>query len=332
MGRINNLPKEIMSEILSRLPTESVLDCKLVCKRWLNVVLHPSFSHMHFNRLDSAVCLNASYKGYYGPAYICNPITREYILLPISKRAYQWTGFGYIPSTSEYKVVRISVGSRDLNAGNIQVYTLGSGFGWRNVGNTDIEIDNFAAPAGAFANGALHRVNKREGTVLAFHLTNEKFIELPSPPCLTAGVSVTLKVLGNFLSATSYHNASSCEIWLLKKNKDNCDDLSWSKDFSFDVFDNYKSWPFCYTKCGRLLFYGDNNISSYHPKDSSAKMDVSFGKTIVKGIPHKNTLVSLKVLGEKNVRTMESSEGASSSEQTENKDQLKKPQNEVRDL
>lgn len=54
MRKFNNLPEEIMLEILTRLPTESAIECKLVCKPLRDVVRHQSFSQMHSNRLNSA--------------------------------------------------------------------------------------------------------------------------------------------------------------------------------------------------------------------------------------------------------------------------------------
>ncbi|OVA07867.1 F-box domain [Macleaya cordata] len=47
----NLLPAEIISEILSRLPTESVLQCRRVCKTWRTLLQHPYFAHMHLHRL-----------------------------------------------------------------------------------------------------------------------------------------------------------------------------------------------------------------------------------------------------------------------------------------
>ncbi|XP_026442091.1 F-box/kelch-repeat protein At3g06240-like [Papaver somniferum] len=45
-------PTEIISDILTRLPTESVLECKLVCKTWMNLIQHSSFPQMHLSRLN----------------------------------------------------------------------------------------------------------------------------------------------------------------------------------------------------------------------------------------------------------------------------------------
>ncbi|RZC68536.1 hypothetical protein C5167_032250, partial [Papaver somniferum] len=48
-GTMECLPSDIVLDILSRLPVESVLDCKLVCKRLLNLLTHRrhQFAKMH---------------------------------------------------------------------------------------------------------------------------------------------------------------------------------------------------------------------------------------------------------------------------------------------
>ncbi|XP_026420360.1 F-box protein At3g07870-like [Papaver somniferum] len=257
MGRfkIEDLPKEMIPEILSRLPTESVLECKLVCKSWRDIIHFPSFSQKHLNHLTSAgdsgklsfvflsryptninpitgqylmleeftyaeydensheapfnrkvriyinlpfyrhsfagscnglICLDSWHKDIYGATYIFNPVTREYVILPTSEGSNYWSGFGYIPSTNEYKVVRIynSLGDSNVRLRSIQVYTLGSSTGWRNVGTMDRTMQFYRKDAGAFVNGALYWADE-EGTILAFHLADEKFSKLPSPPWFT---------------------------------------------------------------------------------------------------------------------------------------------------
>ncbi|XP_026434621.1 probable F-box protein At1g53815 [Papaver somniferum] len=44
------LPLEITLDILTRLPAESIMDCKSVSKSWTSAVGHPSFSKLrHLN-------------------------------------------------------------------------------------------------------------------------------------------------------------------------------------------------------------------------------------------------------------------------------------------
>ncbi|XP_026420366.1 F-box protein At3g07870-like [Papaver somniferum] len=281
---------------------------------------------------NGLICLHSFRKHIYGPTYIFNPITREYIIFPTSKENYWWTGFGYTLSTNEYKVVRVYADS------NVQVYTLGSSTGWRNLGTIDMNVETFRKDAGAFANGALHWADNK-GTILVFHLSDEKFRKLPPPPWFTPSgylyFPISLGVFGDFSSATYYRYSFSgkSEIWLLKKNRDNYNDLRWRKEFSLeDVNILRHSSPFGFTKSGRLLCYEHHTLYGYDPEASSAKMDVNFGKTITASIPHRNTLVSLNVLGEKDAKIMESGETTSSSEEAENSDKLKKPQNEAIDL
>ncbi|XP_026381162.1 putative F-box protein At3g16210 [Papaver somniferum] len=265
---------------------------------------------------NGLICFDSRYMGvsnkhHSGPAYVCNPVTREYVVLPDTEGVYLWTGFGYSSETNEYKVVRSCFDSIDPN--------VGSGGGWRNAGKIKNMNRKHDRQHGVFANGALHWVNEHEQTILAFRLAEEKFSELPLPPAGVPYFSIELGVLGDFLSVTYYREDSGNEIWLLKKNKDTCD-FSWSKAFSFD---SNMQQPLELTKSGMLLCYKNTKFYSYDLKASSAKV-VSVDKFINQAIPHKNTLVSLRLLGEKDTKTMESCERASSSEEAENGGKLKK--------
>ncbi|XP_026433846.1 F-box protein At3g07870-like [Papaver somniferum] len=249
-------------EILTRVPTQTVLDCKLVSKSWRQIVRHPSFSRKHLKHLNDSdsgklmgfilfhktpgleeyaeyddesssshgtppfskarrfniispfehydlldscnglICFNALRSGYpfaaflpladrlvyYGPSFICNPVTRECVVLPKFEGEDLLTGFGYCSSTNEYKVVGIRCCKREAHYGVVQVYTLGSGKGWRNVGKMDYKMTDDVRKnvrSGVLANGALHWVDVG-GTVLTFDLANEKLSVIPSPPIYRA--------------------------------------------------------------------------------------------------------------------------------------------------
>ncbi|XP_026420805.1 F-box protein At3g07870-like [Papaver somniferum] len=245
MGKFNHLPTEVVLDILTRLPTESVLECKLVCKPWRNLVSHhPSFSQIHLSHLNQSadsdgklgfLVLNenkgfyyfeydadetptgrirrinltppiayvggykvfGSFNGFvclceyrYGTVCICNPLTKEYVELPEIIRDWgsdryvpPWTrGFGYLPSTNEYKVVEIYRLRTDLNIVEVLMFTVGSGNGWRNVGRFEIQSGEAYVEDGVFLNGALHFVEIDEGRVFVFDLIEEKFCEHVSPP------------------------------------------------------------------------------------------------------------------------------------------------------
>ncbi|KAI3882319.1 hypothetical protein MKX03_007960, partial [Papaver bracteatum] len=47
---MESLPSDIVQDILSRVPAESVLECKLACKKWVTLIRGRNFADMHFTR------------------------------------------------------------------------------------------------------------------------------------------------------------------------------------------------------------------------------------------------------------------------------------------
>ncbi|XP_026419059.1 uncharacterized protein LOC113314954 [Papaver somniferum] len=222
-------------------------------------------------------------------------------MLPKLEREVQvMCGFGYIPSTNVYKVVRMY----ELSDKHVQVevYTLGSGQGWRDIGQLEHAVRCYLLP-GVFANGAVHWLNT-EQTIFSFDLADEKFSQFPSPTFLPRpGNRLSLGLLGDNLCAT-YGNSDrfssynpfhrnhdrSFDIWLLKKNKDD-HGMSWIKQFNLVGYE-----PFAFTKSGGLLCYGSDrkNIYHYNPKDASSKMVIKCGYLNLEAVLHKNTFVGLR--------------------------------------
>ncbi|XP_026421789.1 F-box/kelch-repeat protein At3g23880-like [Papaver somniferum] len=55
MKNLNNLPTDLLLDIIIHTPIDSILDCKLVCRSWRDLVSHhPSFSQLHLSRLNSS--------------------------------------------------------------------------------------------------------------------------------------------------------------------------------------------------------------------------------------------------------------------------------------
>lgn len=233
-------------------------------------------------------------------------------ILPLPRfEGYYKSEFGYSHSTKEYKVFRICLHPDKPNFAIFQVYTLGSSNGWRNLGEMEWKgMDLQGREMGVFANEALHWVNDDKNNILAFHLADEKFSELPLPPPMGNCYAI-LGVLGDFLSVT-YSDNPGGEIWLMEENKNlSC----WSKEIRFDSSGNGIFWPFGYTRSRRFLLHGGSCRSEiYIFKSEAYSTYIDFGKKFYEVIRHKNTLVSLRVLGEKDAKTMQSNERASSSE------------------
>lgn len=84
-GMVDLFPREIILDILSRLPSEAVLQCKLVCKSWRNLLRsckHFPYMHLQQQHLDDSkvsyilTCARSgdayrTFQLYYGE-YTCN--------------------------------------------------------------------------------------------------------------------------------------------------------------------------------------------------------------------------------------------------------------------
>ncbi|OVA09219.1 F-box domain [Macleaya cordata] len=387
------LPTEITIEIFSRLPAESILECRRVCRSWRRIINHTNFADMHLRRqllqldqdhkkdqnhsglgmdflflievnrerklyqcyyreydeddpwhcykkllrvnLPPINCFNAIVGSCNGlicfpispniknsiihdPVYICNPITREYVNLPkfVIKNEYANVrivcGFGYVPSTNEYKVVRIFYGTPDI--GLVQVYTLGSGHGWRNKGEISYSFRHtWPLSPGMLANGALHWLLNNELKIVAFDLADEEFHLVPSPPCIVSNhrfESFELRVLRGWLCFVHQKDVFNEDLWFLKKKKknssSNCDikqqeygSLSWSFKFGIKWND---SFAIAEVRLGYM-----QRICVYDPKTISSQKGVDYYTSFLlqKGIPYMKSFVSLKALGEENVQKIE---------------------------
>ncbi|OVA19374.1 F-box domain [Macleaya cordata] len=283
---------------------------------------------------NGLICFSVPQYPIYDPVYIFNPITREYINLPrfnIKKRTDYWTGhmvcgFGYHPTTNyEYKVVRIYYcGKRPI--GEVQVYTLGDGRGWRKKGkipwslSTMIHTKTYPPPSpGILANGALYWMNK-EQKIVAFDLADEEFRVVSPPPCfLPTGYNeykhcFQLRELGRCLCVVHQVRGECVEIWSFKKTKNGTSykmkeeeylSWTWSREFRIRWEGQHKNEyePFALTKSGEvLLLYNHKILFRYDPKTATLKklvVDDGTGLKYFQGVPHMNSFVSLKALGER---------------------------------
>ncbi|XP_026439262.1 F-box/kelch-repeat protein At3g23880-like [Papaver somniferum] len=388
----SRLPPEITLEILSRVPSETILDCKAVCRIWRNLLRPVSFSKIHFHHHhnhdddsgklsflastskkntdsdnlefkyfeynknhDSETSIERIKRVNFKPPFsdakivassngllcltgtpsvcICNPITREHIMLPEIKTQYcdshqncMWTnGFGYLSSTNEYKVVAIHASSQPVFV-EVQIYTLGSRNGWRNLGrfNMDLcQLINAFLPQGIFANGALYWIAGDLDMIVTFDLAEEKFCEnLSPPPSPPNGTWIWngIRVLDGCLYIAVWKIVEEdggdegewFDIWLLKKKNNNdglkeregYQSLGWTKEFRL-VEDRLVA----VTKSGGVIThvtYRVNCFNIYDLKSSTPKRFGDLKECFVHEIfPHKNTLVSLKELGEEDTKIME---------------------------
>ncbi|XP_026409012.1 F-box protein At3g07870-like [Papaver somniferum] len=227
-----------------------------------------------------ALCKSA-FGYYYDPIYISNPITGEYVYLPTFNffkpvEGYFSCGFGYHHSTNEYKVVRIF---REFFISHnccsyVQVYTLGSGRGWRDIGRVDLRL---SPEAGVCANGTLHWFEKHDKQIVDFDLAEEKF-ELISLPTLFPTVSyyscpdTFLKLLGGYMCVVHTDDAGKEDrfIHILEKKKKYIKKQhefkyvwSWRKTFSIPCSYAVRYTPFAVTKSNQVLMSHNRSVFYY---------------------------------------------------------------------
>ncbi|GKA77602.1 F-box associated domain containing protein [Tanacetum coccineum] len=198
--------------------------------------------------VNGLVCL-WQYRDEVVNSYVCNPITREYVILPRPQYVGSISlinnyGFGVGLLTKEYKVVWIFLGSTSslpflLEA---EVCTLGTGQ-WRRLGRIPYWINR---SGGFFLNGCVHWiVNDKQSPekLCSFNIDNETFELFPSPPSKEiADDDFHYQNLGILNGCLSLSDSSSSEneftIWVMKEygiKKSWCKEVVIKRDIMPDV-------------------------------------------------------------------------------------------------
>ncbi|XP_026415930.1 F-box protein At3g07870-like [Papaver somniferum] len=272
---------------------------------------------------------------------VFNPITGEELSLPelsildnfVSNRLIFVSGFGYLPSTNEYKVVKIYYDATNpTRVGKVHVYTLGgensssnNSRQWRN--KREIPY-NFGHLNGVFINGALHWVEHNDGNrgrIIAFDLAREEFFVVKSPPNffeVSIANNYQLCLLGGCLGVyrkKGYNirqNVRSWDIWVLKKTNKNMMsnvmeeneeyyDYSWNwvKIFSIEQAElsHHDCEPLAVTRSGDVVFKSCERsaLCIYDPKTAtfrtlSCAISRDRREEPTSLFHHVNTFVSLK--------------------------------------
>ncbi|OMO52960.1 hypothetical protein CCACVL1_28968 [Corchorus capsularis] len=302
---MESLPQEIVLDIISRLPIQSLLQSKCVCRAWQCLIQDPVLVHKHLCRMEKndpsiilqsdhpidselylgvlscqndgnynmitkklpmppllrkfylsgssngLICLLDSYQKL--KPFIYNPFTGNYLDLPDLPKRHDTRilGFGFAPTTKEYKVVELSFSpwvrfdqvDPPFEA-DVHVLTIGSPT-WRNLGTVPFYFMRRKYNHHVLINGKLHWVshptrNRTTNLIISFDLATEKFEEIPLPDCSSSNSNLAkegfgqVAVLRGCLSALCYEDENEqLEIWVMKEYgvKE-----SWSKEFSTGVF------------------------------------------------------------------------------------------------
>ncbi|KAL4570171.1 hypothetical protein LXL04_025822 [Taraxacum kok-saghyz] len=189
-------------------------NCQPGILSWVEVEDDPDHHHLHHDPLmnlnlslspifqESSTLLVGSVDGMVylwqdckDKSYICNPITREYMILtppPPRKQHFRpdtaliTSCFGVGSITKKYKVIRICHQLTPVRLSEAEVYTLGTGGQWRSLSLGKVHYWLGGGYHGTFLNGHAHWIifdkYSSEKKNYVFDFDNEIFKLFPSPP------------------------------------------------------------------------------------------------------------------------------------------------------
>lgn len=170
--------------------------------------------------VNGLICLEDNYDDL---AYVCNPITQEYILCQDSEYTRisylkGYYGFGFVESNNLYKIVRfykVSLFSTEglYNLGS-EVYTLGTGI-WTDLGHVPFHLNG--SDIGMYVSGNLHWL--ADEVICTFDLEKELFHPMEAPP-RASGQRVSYRSLGvlkGCLCICDNTPYSELAIWVLRE-------------------------------------------------------------------------------------------------------------------
>ncbi|CAI9764068.1 unnamed protein product [Fraxinus pennsylvanica] len=238
--------------------------------------------------------------------YVCNPITREYVILPVLEWSAVYStpvasGFGVSTISDQYKVVKFlhkhefytTIGARSkITKSECSVYTIGTD-SWRNIGGVPIACEYVYSDVGTFFNGSLHwMIKELEGSKLisCFNLEEESFQSFPTPFHVEENkkTSYDLGVISGCLCLSDNNSDFDFVIWVMK---DYGVEKSWAKPQlehvrALNIF-----------KDGDILLEGKYLFSYSTQRKSVRKVDI-IDRTyyFIRSMLHISSFLSLKDL------------------------------------
>ncbi|OMO52962.1 hypothetical protein CCACVL1_28970 [Corchorus capsularis] len=208
-------------------------------------------STMHANLVGSCNGLLCFYNA--AQIHICNPLTNYSMELPklLKDPGEKGTlGFGFSPTTKEYKVVEIVyprkrprprlrgnpnlAADQNSNQGEVRVLTIGDS-SWRSIGKVPYQC--IQQPSQVLVNARLHWISQLgkpyiDDNIVSFDLATEHFQEVPKPVCESLNkCHYELLVLQGHLAAAASDTTGGLEMWVMKEYNVK---ESWVKQFSIE--------------------------------------------------------------------------------------------------
>ncbi|PIA27374.1 hypothetical protein AQUCO_07800008v1 [Aquilegia coerulea] len=282
-GNLHVLPKEIMFDIFSRLPVQTLSKFRFVCKHWYNLINDPLFINFHHSSASGFLVIGCTTK-------FKEDYDRQIYLLVDNQEEDQNAiphCFSTINSSNlkplniqfdEFKSrkIRLVASSNGFICVGV-IYTVGSAGGgiWKRIDTHNIIISNPVLirmpPSQEFLNRALHweledfRKPQSKHSIGVVHIGDENFTTLETPP-LDRGLNYRdLMTLHQCLCLTDEFN-DRLVIWVMKSYGVAA---SWVREHVIDkeILGRLRTAPYITVKTlknGSALFRGGEYHGYYH--------------------------------------------------------------------
>ncbi|KAL7211814.1 hypothetical protein ACSBR2_014635 [Camellia fascicularis] len=301
------------------------LRCKSGVKRKRCIKLIPKDHKLNVvNSCNGLLCLSEPLQN--DPVVVCNPITGEFINLPVptqtakhpSAKKFSDCGLGFSPKTNQYKVIRMfdqqecqltrePISGRGIYSRRVaEIHTLGTG-SWKRIGSAPHSTYSYKLRAATYLNGTLHwfDINNTD-YIISFDFDNDEFKSFPPPPhershvCYSEKPNMSIGALRGQLCVCDSSYFEYIELWVMEKYGVQG---SWTKQFSISTMTDHSRWlrglyePMSYLRNGAILFFHrmSNAVYYYDPKKWELIFLKFFGiKSRFEAIAHIPSFISLK--------------------------------------
>ncbi|XP_058187819.1 F-box/kelch-repeat protein At3g17530-like [Rhododendron vialii] len=232
---------------------------------------------------NGVVCLTK--RSFNSTMVICNPSMREFRVLPrpSQKKDYETNmGFGFDPSTNDYKVVKFGcLDPYSINnpySETVEIYDLSTDC-WREVdvnpNNIGFDLDFNFFSCTSWKGGCYWYISCSDGTdaIIVFRLTDEVFDEIPAPEvCSLANTTKrVLFILDDSLAVVHYPSEwlhpslltrGKCfDVWVIDEGGV---EVSWTKKLTIGPLQG-PDFPLGFRRNGEFLCEtGGGQMMSYH--------------------------------------------------------------------
>ncbi|CAH1444704.1 unnamed protein product [Lactuca virosa] len=305
---MEDLPGHVIVDILSRLPVKTIIHCKCVCKKWLDLVSDSYFANLHLSARSPAGFIIHHYSreekaidtvtGILRLMEVEDELDHHHLLhnpitsLDLNHRegiAEIVYFFGVGSLTQEYKVIRIfqrniphdPTSTSRPSLLEAEVYTLGTGQ-WRSLGHVPYLDNRFD---GSFFNGHAHWTvlfQDSPNKIYAFDFDKETFELFPSPPSESGDYFPSLGVINGCLCQCDTYE-SKLIVWVMKEYGIN---NSWHKELVIEKIIS----PVLNMLWDQTIYL----IEGF--KDGTILMGISLGAMFIY-CPRRKTIVDTEIFG-----------------------------------